>query len=84
MTRACVIGAGIGGLALAIRLQSSGVETTLVEARDRPGGQAYGWEREGFSFDGGPARIGDPAGLADLWQLSGHDMADDIDLLPVE
>ena len=84
MSRACVIGAGIGGLALAIRLQSSGVETTLVEARDRPGGQAYGWEREGFSFDGGPARIGDPAGLEDLWHLSGHDMSEDIELLPVE
>ena len=84
MTRACVIGAGIGGLALAIRLQSSGVETTLIEARDRPGGQVCGWQREGFSFDCGPARIGDPAGLTDLWQLSGHDMADDIELLPVE
>ena len=84
MTRACVIGAGIGGLALAIRLQSSGVETTLVEARDKPGGQAYGWEREGFRFDGGPASIGDSAGLADLWHLSGHDIAEDIELLPVD
>jgi 2-polyprenyl-6-methoxyphenol hydroxylase-like FAD-dependent oxidoreductase len=30
--RACVIGAGLGGLALAIRLQAAGVETVLVEA----------------------------------------------------
>ena len=37
--RACVIGAGFGGLALAIRLQSAGVATTIVEARDKPGGQ---------------------------------------------
>jgi len=28
--RVCVIGAGLGGLALAIRLQSSGMKTTLV------------------------------------------------------
>ena len=41
MTRAIVIGAGFGGLALAIRLQSAGVETTIVEARDKPGGRAY-------------------------------------------
>ena len=37
---AIVIGAGFGGLALAIRLQSAGVQTTIVEARDRPGGRA--------------------------------------------
>ena len=35
-----VIGAGFGGLALAIRLQSAGVETTIVESRDKPGGRA--------------------------------------------
>ena len=40
MTRAIVIGAGIGGLALAIRLQSAGLDTLLVEARDRPGGRS--------------------------------------------
>ena len=33
--RACVIGAGFGGLALAIRLQAAGVATTLIEGRDR-------------------------------------------------
>ena len=43
--RACVIGAGFGGLALAIRLQAAGVATTLIEARDKPGGHAYFWQR---------------------------------------
>jgi phytoene desaturase len=33
MTTAAVIGSGFGGLALAIRLQSAGIQTTLVEAR---------------------------------------------------
>ena len=52
MTRtAAVIGAGFGGLALAIRLQSAGIATTIVEARDKPGGRAYFWEKEGFTFD---------------------------------
>src|SRR6185369_2675346 len=40
---ACVIGSDFGGLALAIRLQAAGVQTTLVEARDKPGGRAYYW-----------------------------------------
>lgn len=80
---ACVVGAGFGGLALAIRLQSAGVATTLVEARDKPGGRAYFWERDGFTFDAGPTVITDPACLKELWQLSGHDMAQDVELMPV-
>ncbi|MCB2077280.1 MAG: phytoene desaturase, partial [Novosphingobium sp.] len=83
MSRACVIGAGFGGLALAIRLQSAGVETTVVEARDKPGGRAYFWEREGFTFDAGPTVVTDPDCLRELWRLSGRDMSDDIELMPV-
>lgn len=83
MRRACVIGAGFGGLALAIRLQSDGVETTLVESRDKPGGRAYVWEREGFTFDAGPTVITDPDCLRELWQLTGHDMDKDVELMPV-
>ncbi|MGV3768708.1 MAG: phytoene desaturase [Sphingobium phenoxybenzoativorans] len=81
--KAIVIGAGFGGLALAIRLQAAGVETTLVEARDRPGGRAYVWHRDGFTFDAGPTVITDPPCLAELWRLTGHDMADDVKLIPV-
>jgi phytoene desaturase len=82
--RACVIGAGFGGLALAIRLQSAGVDTTIVEARDKPGGRAYVWERDGFTFDAGPTVITDPACLEELWALSGRRLADDVTLLPVD
>ena len=83
MSRACVIGAGFGGLALAIRLQSAGIETTIVEARDKPGGRAYYWERDGFTFDAGPTVITDPPCLKELWELTGHDMAEDVTLMPV-
>ena len=79
--RACVIGSGFGGLALAIRLQSAGIATTVIEARDKPGGRAYFWEREGFTFDAGPTVITDPACLRELWALWGSDMADDVELL---
>lgn len=79
----CVVGAGFGGLALAIRLQSAGIDTTLIDARDRPGGRAYVWEREGFTFDAGPTVITDPDCLRELWTLSGHVMADDVELMPV-
>ena len=88
MKTAAVIGAGFGGLALAIRLQSAGVATVLVEARDKPGGRAYAWERPTdvgtFTFDAGPTVITDPECLAQLWRLSGREMAEDIELLPVD
>ncbi len=81
---AIVIGSGFGGLALAIRLQSAGIATTIFEARDRPGGRAYVWQREGHVFDAGPTVITDPACLRELWALSGSEMADDVELIPVE
>ena len=83
MKTAIVIGAGFGGLALAIRLQSAGIQTTIVEARDRAGGRAYVWERDGFTFDAGPTVITDPKCLEDLWALSGRSMADDVTLQAV-
>ncbi|MFN7159233.1 MAG: phytoene desaturase family protein, partial [Erythrobacter cryptus] len=81
--RACVIGSGFGGLALAIRLQSAGIATTVIEARDKPGGRAYFWERDGFTFDAGPTVITDPPCLKELWALTGHDIAEDVELMKV-
>jgi phytoene desaturase len=81
--RAAVIGSGFGGLALAIRLQSAGIETTVIEARDKPGGRAYFWEKQGHVFDAGPTVITDPACLSELWELTGADMARDVELIPV-
>ena len=80
---AIVIGAGFGGLALAIRLQSAGIATTVIEARDRPGGRAYVWHKEGYTFDAGPTVITDPPCLEELWALSGQKMSDDVKLAPV-
>ena len=58
--RAVVIGSGFGGLALAIRLQAAGLQTTLLEQRDKPGGRAYVYHDQGFTFDAGPTVITAP------------------------
>ena len=39
--KAIIIGSGIGGLSLGIRLQSLGFQTTILEKLDAPGGRAY-------------------------------------------
>ena len=83
MKTAAVIGSGFGGLALAIRLQSAGVQTTLIEQRDKPGGRAYVFEDKGFTFDAGPTVITDPSCLEELWGLSGRKLADYVELMPV-
>jgi phytoene desaturase len=80
---AAVIGAGFGGLALAIRLQSAGVQTTLFEARDKPGGRAYVYEDAGFTFDAGPTVITDPAAIEELFALTRRRLADYVELMPV-
>ncbi|MBO0663673.1 phytoene desaturase [Jiella sp. MQZ9-1] len=81
--QAVVIGAGFGGIALAIRLQAAGIQTVLVEKRDKPGGRAYVYEDAGYVFDAGPTVITDPTALDELFAAAGRKMADYVTLLPV-
>ena len=82
--KAAVIGSGFGGLGAAIRLQSAGIQTILYEARDLPGGRAYVYEDEGFTFDAGPTVITAPHTLTDLFELSGRKLEDYIGLKEVQ
>ncbi|MFP5393860.1 MAG: phytoene desaturase [Gammaproteobacteria bacterium] len=81
--QAVVVGAGFGGLALAIRLQAQGLHTTLLEKRDKPGGRAYVYEDQGFIFDAGPTVITDPSALEELFACAGKRMSDYVEMLPV-
>jgi phytoene desaturase len=81
--RAAVIGSGFGGLAAAIRLQSAGIQTTIFEKRDIPGGRAYVFKQDGFSFDAGPTVITAPEALKELFELSGRKLEDYCELIPV-
>ncbi|MGI8748675.1 MAG: phytoene desaturase family protein [Deinococcus sp.] len=67
---ALIIGAGIGGLALGIRLQSLGFKATILEALDQPGGRAYQKHTEdGYVFDMGPTVITVPHFIEELFAL---------------
>lgn len=80
---AVVIGSGFGGLAAAIRLQTAGYKTLLLESRDKPGGRAYVFEDDGFKFDAGPTVITDPTCLEELFEGSGRKMSDYVTLIPI-
>jgi len=81
--RALIVGSGFGGLAAAIRLQAAGYSCALYEARDKPGGRAYVYERDGFRFDGGPTVITAPQCLEQLFEAGGRRLRDYVQLLPV-
>ncbi len=66
---AIVIGSGIGGIACAMRLQSLGFDTRIVEALDSPGGRAYVRRAEGFTFDMGPTVLTVPHLIEELFSL---------------
>ena len=83
-TRVAVVGSGFGGLAVAIRLQAAGLQTTLFEAREQPGGRAYVWRHRGFTFDMGPTVITDPTLLEDLFSVAGANLHDRVELMAVD
>jgi phytoene desaturase len=81
--RAAVIGSGFGGLAVAIRLQTAGIETVLFEQHDQPGGRARVYRDQGFTFDAGPTVITAPGCLEELFSEAGKRMQDYCEMLPV-
>ena len=67
--RAIVIGSGIGGIACAIRLQSLGFDTQIVEQLGDVGGRAYVRRVDGFVFDMGPTVLTVPHFIEELFSL---------------
>jgi len=68
-TTAILVGSGIGGLALGIRLQAMGVATTIVEKLDAPGGRASVRRQDGYTFDMGPTVLTVPHFIEELFAL---------------
>ncbi len=81
--RAVVIGSGFGGLAAAVRLGARGYQVSVVEKLDAPGGRAYVYRQDGFTFDAGPTVITAPFLFEELWALCGKRLADDVELRAV-
>lgn len=55
MKKAVVIGAGIGGLATALRLKRRGYQVTVLEQAENAGGKLNEFRQDGFRFDAGPS-----------------------------
>lgn len=81
---AVVIGSGFGGLAAAVRLGARGYRVTVLEQLDAPGGRAYVYRQDGFTFDAGPTIITAPFLLEELWSLCGRRLEDDVELRAID
>jgi phytoene desaturase len=68
-----VIGAGIAGLAAAIRMKARGYEVEVYEAAPTPGGKMRQQYAEGFRFDMGPSIVTLPHLIDELFELHGKD-----------
>jgi phytoene desaturase len=78
--KAVVIGGGIAGLATAGLLAKAGMSVTVLEARERVGGRAYTWEKDGFKFDMGPSWYLMPDAFDQFFKLMGTTSNAELDL----
>lgn len=68
-----IIGAGIAGIASAIRLAVRGHEVQVYEANAYPGGKLSEFVQDGYRFDAGPSLFTMPQYVDELFRLAGED-----------
>ncbi len=77
---AVVIGAGLGGLASAMRLGAKGYRVTVLDRLDTPGGRGSAIWQGGHRFDLGPTIVTVPQVFRQLWADCGRKFDDEVDL----
>ena len=79
-----VIGSGIGGLSVAIRLAVSGYSVSVFEKNNSPGGKLSLLEVKGYRFDTGPSLFTQPANIEELFALAGEPIEDYFSYHPID
>src|SRR3954470_60874 len=73
-SRVVVVGAGLGGLAAALRLQGLGFDVVVLEQGPTPGGRGSQLRTDGFTWDTGPSLITMPWVLEEAFAAGGLDL----------
>ncbi|MBD1397379.1 phytoene desaturase [Pontibacter sp. JH31] len=76
MTKAAIIGSGIGGIATGIRLAVKGYDVTVFEANTSFGGKMHQFDLQGYRFDAGPSLFTLPHLVDELFTLAGRTPSD--------
>jgi 1-hydroxycarotenoid 3,4-desaturase len=80
--RVIVIGAGMGGLAAAIRCAANGLQVTVLESANSPGGKARAIQSAAGPVDTGPTVLTLRASFDALFALNGERLDDHATLIP--
>jgi phytoene desaturase len=75
-----VVGAGVGGLAAAIRLAATGRRVVVLERNDVAGGKLAVVRHGGATFDAGPSLVTLPHVFDELFRVGGSSLADEVTL----
>ncbi len=84
MKKVIVIGAGLGGLAAAIRLAKSGFRITILEKNENVGGKVNIVESNGYSFDTGASLLTMRHVLTELFTFAEKRVEDYLEIVPLE
>lgn len=76
--KVAVIGAGLGGLAVAVRLAARGYTVNVYEKNNYPGGKMAELRHDGYRFDMGPSLFTLPGLVAELFDLAGELMENNL------
>lgn len=82
--KAIVIGSGVAGLAVAIRLAVKGYAVEVFEKNNYPGGKLSMFEKNGFRFDAGPSLFTQPQNIEELFELAGEPVKKYFSYIPVD
>lgn len=74
--KAIIIGAGVAGIASAIRMAVKGFDVEVFEANAYPGGKLGEIKLDGFRFDAGPSLFTMPQYVDELFELAGKNPKD--------
>lgn len=82
--RIVIVGAGLGGLACALRLAATGREVLVLERNERPGGRAGQLAVDGYRFDTGPTVLTLPHLLAEAVAAVGERLDDWLEVVRLD
>lgn len=80
MSKVAIVGAGVGGLATAVRLAKDGYQVEVFEKLPGRGGRNHLLEDSGFKFDMGPSFVLMPDFFEEVFSYCGVDIKDYLDL----
>jgi diapolycopene oxygenase len=84
MKKIIIIGAGLGGLACAIRLAKAGCSVSVLEKNANAGGKVNLVESDGYKFDTGASLLTMPHVLREVFEFAGRRLEDYLEIVPLD